>query len=102
MPPHYDVAVDQLISVVPNRDAPPLSHIAPGIDPRFAAVIDRCLRRNPGERFASGEQLLEALEHIALTSDHALPEGNPYRGLWAYEAEHRAFTSAAAARLAPC
>ena len=90
VPPHYDVAVDQLISVVPNRDAPPLSHIAPGIDPRFAAVIDRCLRRNPGERFASGEQLLDALEHIAPTSDHALPEGNPYRGLWAYEAEHRA------------
>lgn len=90
VPPYYDVPLDQLITVVPNRDAPPLSHIAPGIDPRFAAIIDRCLRRNPGERFASGEQLLEALEHIAPRSDLALPEGNPYRGLWAFEAEHRA------------
>jgi len=90
VPPHYDVPLDQLMSVVPHRDAPPLSHIAPGIDPRFAAVIDRCLRRNPGERFATGEQLLDALEHIAPSSEQAMPEGNPYRGLWPFDSEHRA------------
>jgi len=89
VPPHYDVPLDQLMSVVPHRDAPPLSHIAPGIDPRFAAVIDRCLRRNPGERFATGELLLEALEHIAPSSSQSMPEGNPYRGLWPFDAEHR-------------
>lgn len=89
VPPYYDVAIEQLMSVVPHRDAPPLAHIAPGIDPRFSAVIDRCLRRNPGERFATGEQLVEALEHIAPSSDQSAPEGNPYRGLWPFDAEHR-------------
>ena len=89
VPPYYDVALDQLMSVVPHRDAPPLAHIAPGIDPRFSAVIDRCLRRNPGERFATGEQLVEALEHIAPSSDQSAPEGNPYRGLWPFDVEHR-------------
>lgn len=89
VPPYYDVPLDQLMAIVPHRDAPPLSHIAPGIDPRFAAVIDRCLRRNPGERFATGEQLLEALEHIAPSSSQSMPEGNPYRGLWPFDSEHR-------------
>jgi len=90
VPPHYDVPVDQLQAVVPKRDAPPLGHIAPSVDPRFGAVIDRCLRRNAAERFASGEQLLAALEEILPAAIETVPEGNPYRGLWAFEDDHRA------------
>lgn len=90
VPPYYDVPIDQLPLVVPKRDAPPLCHIAPAVDPRFAAVIDRCLRRNPEERFGSGEQLLSALEEILPTNSEVVPEGNPYRGLWPFEEEHRA------------
>ncbi|APR84941.1 Hypothetical protein A7982_10290 [Minicystis rosea] len=64
---------------------------APGIDVRFAAVIDRCLARSPALRFASAEALCDALAAIAPeTTSAAIPEGNPYRGLTAFGAEHRA------------
>src|SRR5262249_16193832 len=62
----------------------------PGIDPAFAAVIDRCVRRNPEERFARAEEMLVALEQLLPSSRTAVvPEGNPYRGLEAFDAEHR-------------
>ncbi len=69
----------------------PLAGLGPGIDPDFAAIIARCLAPNPLERFASAEALCEALErleHIIVPSP--LVEGNPYRGLAPFEAEHRA------------
>ncbi len=90
VPPHYDVPLEQLQLVVPKRDAPPINHIAPAVDPRFGAVIDRCLRRNSSERYASAEQLLEALEQLLPSTTEVLPEGNPYRGLWPFEEDHRA------------
>ncbi|GAB4229404.1 MAG: hypothetical protein OHK0028_03520 [Deltaproteobacteria bacterium] len=39
----------------------PLSERNPGIPAALAGVVERCLRRNPGERFASGEELADAL-----------------------------------------
>jgi formylglycine-generating enzyme required for sulfatase activity len=59
---------------------------------RFAAVVDRCLRHDPEERFASGDELREALEkaQAPARSTGELPAGNPYRGLVPFEAEHRA------------
>jgi serine/threonine protein kinase/formylglycine-generating enzyme required for sulfatase activity len=71
---------------------PPLAEAAKDVDPRFAAIVDRCLRRAPAERFASAEELRDALEQLlASPRVAALPEGNPYRGLSPFEAEHRAF-----------
>jgi formylglycine-generating enzyme required for sulfatase activity/predicted Ser/Thr protein kinase len=58
---------------------------------KLAAVVDRCLRRLVDERYPSGDELREALERLTVVPfGGALPEGNPYRGLVAYEAEHRA------------
>ncbi len=43
-------------------EAPPSVMLAaPGLPPAFAAAIDRCLARDPAERFADGEALAEAL-----------------------------------------
>ncbi len=90
VPPHYDVPFEKLPQVVPERDVPPLTHLAPSVDPQLAQVVDRCLRRNPADRYASGEDLQAALESC-VKGKHAamLPEGNPYRGVLAYDADHR-------------
>lgn len=68
----------------------PLPEAVPGIDPDFAALVERCLRSDPTERFASVEILHEELERLDRpVAAQPLPAGNPYRGLHAFEAEHR-------------
>ncbi|KYF71949.1 SUMF1/EgtB/PvdO family nonheme iron enzyme, partial [Sorangium cellulosum] len=91
-PPHGILEMRALIRATLENDAPPLAQAAPGVDPRLAAVVDRCLARDPARRFADGDALREALEQIAASevgSASILPEGNPYRGLLAFEAAHR-------------
>ncbi len=89
--PFHDVAAADLSRAVRRDDAPTLISRAPGVDPRFAAILDRCLRRAPSERFASGDELRQALEDLARTvAGAAIPEGNPYRGLRAFDLQHRA------------
>ena len=41
--------------------APSVMRVAPGLPPALGAAIDRCLARNPADRFADGETLAEAL-----------------------------------------
>src|SRR5690606_14976890 len=41
--------------------APSVLRVAPGLPSALATAIDRCLARDPGERFASGERLADAL-----------------------------------------
>jgi serine/threonine protein kinase/formylglycine-generating enzyme required for sulfatase activity len=90
-PPHRDVPITTLPHSIQRHDAPRLVDLVPGIDPRFSAVIERCLRRNAADRFASGDELREALEQVGIDArGPGLPEGNPYRGLHSFEAEHRA------------
>jgi serine/threonine protein kinase/formylglycine-generating enzyme required for sulfatase activity len=90
-PPHYGVTAYELAEVTAERDVPQLAQVAPGVDPRLAAIVDRCLMRDPQQRFASGEELCEALEALARTTAHPAGDGgNPYRGLAPFDAEHRA------------
>jgi serine/threonine protein kinase/formylglycine-generating enzyme required for sulfatase activity len=71
---------------------PPLTLRVPGIDPDFASIIERCLRIDPDERFASATALCAALERLERPQDpDVLSTANPYRGLEPFEAEHRAF-----------
>jgi eukaryotic-like serine/threonine-protein kinase len=91
--PNKDIPFTYLAVGIQEREAPPaLLTKAPTVDAKFAAVVDRCLRRNPAERYESAEQLRDALEQLAPDQvAKAVPEGNPYRGLAAFESEHRAF-----------
>jgi eukaryotic-like serine/threonine-protein kinase len=89
-PPHRDLPARTLPQLVQKQDAPLLTDLVPDISTKLAAVVERCLRRDPQERFASGEELRDALEQLELTSRAgSVPEGNPYRGLHTFEAEHR-------------
>lgn len=45
-----------------TEDPPAPSSLEPGLDPRWEQVILRCLRRDPAERFARVEEVVEALE----------------------------------------
>ncbi len=89
--PFRDLPASELPSAAQERDVPPLSTVAPSVDPRLAAAIERCLRRDRAQRFASADELLDALLEIRSAREVGpVPEGNPYRGLQAFEAEHRA------------
>ncbi|MCU0687369.1 MAG: serine/threonine-protein kinase [Polyangiaceae bacterium] len=89
--PFEGMAAHELWRHVQSFDAPPLRSVAPGVDVRFAAIVDRCLRRASSERFASGDDLREALEQLKRrAADAPPPSGNPYRGLRAFEAGQRA------------
>ena len=44
-----------------NQEPPPLAAQAPGISRRFAEVIHRALRKRPDDRFASADEMRDAL-----------------------------------------
>jgi len=90
-PPHDAESPFELAMQVQERDPSPLLDVAPTVDPRLALVIDRCLARDPYDRYASGDELRAALDVLVAPprSERSPPVGNPYRGLQAFEAEHR-------------
>ncbi|HRI50710.1 MAG TPA: SUMF1/EgtB/PvdO family nonheme iron enzyme, partial [Pseudomonadota bacterium] len=90
-PPHVNTSLVDLQRIVSTQNAPPLASVTPMIDPRFAAIVDRCLGREPAQRYSSAEELRDALEQLVPGAHRdEIPEGNPYRGLLAFEAQHRA------------
>jgi serine/threonine protein kinase/formylglycine-generating enzyme required for sulfatase activity len=67
----------------------PLAELAPELDRRFSTLVDRCLAPLPAERPTTADEVYSEL--VALTANVAKPPpGNPYRGLRAFDAEHRA------------
>jgi serine/threonine protein kinase/formylglycine-generating enzyme required for sulfatase activity len=90
---HDHLPLAELGIIVRDREVPSLATQVPNLDPRFVALVDRCLRRDPGDRFASGEEAREALELLALgpvarASSH--DDLDPYPGLATFEADDRA------------
>lgn len=71
-PPHYseDLRVIEAASI--STDAPPLASVVQGIDGRFAAIVDRCLKRQPEERFSSGVEVAAALDALLKPSSRSI------------------------------
>ncbi len=89
--PWADLPIPRIAANALQENPPSLKTVVRSVDPAFAQVIDKCLRRDPEERYDSAETLREALESLAApVRPAAVPEGNPYRGLLAFESEHRA------------
>ena len=50
-----------------TRPAPPLASVAAGVPSRLARAVDRCLHKNPADRFPSGEALAETVAQTVET-----------------------------------
>ncbi|HET7752703.1 MAG TPA: protein kinase [Anaeromyxobacteraceae bacterium] len=89
-PPFAGVPVADLPRVTQEREPVPWVSGGSGVEAQLAAVAIRCLRRDPAERFASGDDIREALEAILRPPVASALGGNPYRGLRAFQSDHRA------------
>jgi serine/threonine protein kinase/Tol biopolymer transport system component len=85
------------IDAILNRDPKPLTETNPAVPPAFERVVQRCLEKNPDERFHSVRDVAYALEAISdvpgsRTSGRAVPPvtgraSNRIRyGLWGFAA----------------
>lgn len=64
-PPHDYQQLEEICHAATETDAQRLGEVAPGVNRRLAAVIDRCLMRDPAARYGSAEALQFELEALA-------------------------------------
>jgi serine/threonine protein kinase len=64
VPPHQAEAFATLRLAVLADPVQPLIESAPSVDPRFAAIVDRCLCKAPEDRFPSADALCSELEAL--------------------------------------
>jgi serine/threonine-protein kinase len=88
--PFAGVRFEELRYLQQHRDPLPLRDVVPSVPEDFAAVIMRCLAREPAFRWANARELKDALARSAGTSPTAglpeslrdLPSFGPYAILW--------------------
>lgn len=54
-----------LVLAVTRHEPEPMRKYVPGIAPELEALVERCIKKDPAERFADGSELLEAVEEVA-------------------------------------
>jgi hypothetical protein len=88
--PFADSTPDQMVFRRLSEDPLPVKTLAPSVDPGLAAIVMRCLAREPSERWQSARELRDAL--VRLTGDalatipeslRDLPSFGPYAVIWA-------------------
>lgn len=89
-PPFAALTPYELMVATEDETIEPTANLVPGLHPDLAAIVDRCLAFDVNQRFATGDELRTALEAISQPDAPTTKfTGNPYRGLRAFEAEHR-------------
>ncbi len=89
-PPFGDLDDEQAACKVLVEDPPPLSDLRAETDPELSAIVARALARDPAARWPSARAMRLALERLFPSVASLAREGNPYRGLRAFELEDRA------------
>ncbi len=89
--PHRGKTVEEIAASIVSNDAPPLASLVADIDPRFAAIVDKCLSRDATQRYSTADDLRSELERFIaqLGARGAVPIGNPYPGMLPFEAEQQ-------------
>ncbi len=66
----------ELMYKIANEPAPDIRKIKPGLPARLGAIIDRTLRKNPNDRYPSGNEFAAELRAVApeITGDPPMPE----------------------------
>ena len=75
-PPFLCESLAQLVSTILTVPPESPSKVAPGVDPGLAKLCLRCLEKSPDDRFASAEELSQALERVGVE------RGASSRGPW--------------------
>ncbi|MEO8624700.1 MAG: serine/threonine-protein kinase, partial [bacterium] len=87
----FDGPAPVVIVAHATKPAPSLASVAPHVSPALCAVVDRCLAKNPAERYDSGDALAAAFEEAvgtrSATATTAFARGGEDRVLTEREAE---------------
>jgi hypothetical protein len=87
----FDGPAPVVIVAHATKPAPPLASVAPHLSPALCAVIDRCLRKDPTQRYDSGDILAAAFEEAVgarvASAPTAVARGGEERVLTEREAE---------------
>jgi HAMP domain-containing protein len=82
---------DNLVAVaqqIASAEPPPLNAKRPDVPPALRRIVDRCLAKNPEQRFASGAELAQAIGKLITDTEAAAAEKSkprivPLRVKWA-------------------
>ena len=65
----------QVMQAVAKTSYPPLRQVAPDVPDAMAAVVERCLQRDPGKRYPDAAELAHDLETILDSEDSTMTRG---------------------------
>jgi len=70
-----NATLQDLMETVLEKEPPPLREVRPETPPVLAAIVERCLQKNPAARFAGAGEIIDELRGAALWTDpHPLPD----------------------------
>jgi serine/threonine-protein kinase len=80
-----DTATD-VIAAIFDRDPQPVKHVAPFVPLALQGVVDRCLRKDPAERYQTAEKMLSELRAIKEKTDGSAARSARWIGIAAVAA----------------